>query len=251
MLPGYNGAAGTDWTSNVTNSWQIQNVMVKTDLCTLDNEMDNEFASLLLSGKSLTMTFNTFVSQIQTVLGEKIQVNVSRSLARLDGVFVSLIQSFPALADAATSNRYAVDRKNWSEFISPMFESNYNKYPPVNAITVSSKDLTKFQLQIGSKLFPEYPVTSTAECYYMLKKYLGHRPISIDGRRYRDNQFIIGVGTEKLTNVAFSGINTKSSQITVHMNLSTTDDIAPESMHIVLVNTGILEISDQSVAVYD
>ena len=211
--------------------------------------MDNEFASLLLSGKSLTITFNTFVSQIQTVTNSnKIQLNCSRSLARLDGVFASLIKEMPT---DVTKDRFKTDRKPWNEFLSPLYEANYDKKPPQYSFTDPKKDLTKFQVQVGSKLYPEYPITSSNECYYQLKKYLGRNALSIDRVRYRDNQFIIGISTEKLTNVAFSGTNTKSSQITLHMNLASDGLLSFDSMHIVLLNTGILEISDQSVAVYD
>ncbi len=37
----------------------------------------------------------------------------------------------------------------------------------------------EFQLQIGSKLFPEYPVRSHSEAYYNLKKCLGVQASSV------------------------------------------------------------------------
>ena len=37
-----------------------------------------------------------------------------------------------------------------------------------------SKEI-EFQMQIGSKLYPEYPIRSHAEAYYQLRKTLGHQ----------------------------------------------------------------------------
>jgi hypothetical protein len=44
----------------------------------------------LLGGKQLNIVYNTFISNIQTILTEDTQINVSRSLTRLRSVFLSL-----------------------------------------------------------------------------------------------------------------------------------------------------------------
>jgi hypothetical protein len=53
---------------NTSVAWQIQNVQVKVDLCTLDNALDNSYAEHLLSGKALPINYNMFVSQMQSIL---------------------------------------------------------------------------------------------------------------------------------------------------------------------------------------
>ena len=74
-----------------SNEWQIENVQVKVDMCTLDNALDNSYSQHLLSGKSLPISYNTFVSQLQTApTGDKVLINVSRALTRLKSVFVTL-----------------------------------------------------------------------------------------------------------------------------------------------------------------
>ena len=40
-------------TTNTSNSWKIQNVQVKVDVCTLDNTLENGYISHLLAGKKL------------------------------------------------------------------------------------------------------------------------------------------------------------------------------------------------------
>ena len=58
--------------------------------------------------------------------------------------------------------------KFWNDFFSPMWESNY-----AGIWTHDPNGEFEFQLQIGSKLFPEYPVRSHNEALYQLKKTLG------------------------------------------------------------------------------
>ena len=47
---------------NTSTDWQIENVQVKVDVCTLDSALDNSYAQHLLSGKSLPISYNIFVS---------------------------------------------------------------------------------------------------------------------------------------------------------------------------------------------
>ena len=81
------GADTTFTTQTTSNDWQIENVQVKVDVCTLDNALDNSYAQHLLSGKSLPISYNTFVSQLQsTNATDKNLINVSRALTRLKSV---------------------------------------------------------------------------------------------------------------------------------------------------------------------
>ena len=77
--------------NNNADSWSITNVQVKTDVCVLDNALDNSYAQHLLSGKSLPISYNTFVSQMQTITGQDAPlINVSRALTRLKSLFFPL-----------------------------------------------------------------------------------------------------------------------------------------------------------------
>ena len=53
-----------------------------------------------------------------------------------------------------------------------------------------------FQVQVGSKLYPEYPVTSVTEALYQLKKTVGS-PFQMYPRWYRSHRYIIGLDMEK------------------------------------------------------
>jgi hypothetical protein len=154
---------GTDYLAATTsNDWQIENVQVKVDVCTLDNALDNSYAQHLLSGKSLPISYNTFVSQFQSANAtDKNLINVSRALTRLKSVFVTLQKDTPV---------GELTRKPWNTFHSPMRGDNI---VPADGVNHEATGEFEYQLQIGSKLFPEYPIRSHNEAFYQLAKTLG------------------------------------------------------------------------------
>ena len=248
---------GSEFTAaNTSLLWQIQNVQVKCDLCTLDNALDNSYAEHLLSGKALPVNYNTYVSQIQStqgssnngvIIGQKdIRHNVTRSLSRLKSVFVSFDHAVP-------SEDAYVGRKEWNDFYSPM-----HAYAGGANNQFNSKGEFEFQLQLGSKLYPEYPIRSHAEAYYQLRKTLGVQSSSlhnfdIDSHEYRNWKFVLGTDMEKVLEAGFTGANTRAGDI---LNVSfkhndTVDTNYATSMHIVLHSDNIVEIRDSGVTVFD
>jgi len=237
-------------------NWSITNVQVKCDVCTLDNALDNSYAQHLLSGKSLPISYNTFVSQMQTIAGQDSPViNVSRALTRLKSVFVTLNKSMTAF-----NRNNIMGRKNWNDFFSPMWNSNMH-----GNYTHNSAGEFEFQLQIGSKLFPEYPIRSHNEAYYQLKKTLGVQASAVHNfdlkpAEYRDNKLIIGTDCEKVLGAGFTGINTRAGDLmTVKLkyNSSGTPDVngvyprLADRLHIVLHSDQIMEVRDSGVSVFD
>ena len=230
-------------TTNVSTDWQIENVQVKVDVCTLDNALDNSYAQHLLSGKSLPISYNTFVSQLQsTNATDKNLINVSRALTRLKSVFVTMHRT-----DTDT-----VTRKFWNNFFSPMQPDN------LSALTHNSDGEFEFQLQIGSKLFPEYPIRSHNEAYYQLAKCLGVQSsavhnFDITAREYRSNKFILGTDCEKVLDAGFTGINTRAGDLmTVKFDYrSSATNRRADRIHIILHSDQILEIRDSGCQVYD
>ena len=236
---------------NTSLLWQIQNVMVKCDICVLDNALDNSYAEHLLSGKALPINYNTFISQLQSIKsgvnGQKsVRLNVTRALSRLKSVFVTLDK------DVASESSMA-GRKKWNDFYSPM--------QPTGGGLHEAYDATKefeFQLQLGSKLYPEYPLRSHAESFYQLRKTMGHKSntihsIDIDSYEYRNHKFIIGVDMERVLEAGFTGMNTKAGDI---LNIrfdhrSGLDSDYAHDMHIVLQSDNILEVRDGGCSVFD
>ena len=189
-------------------TWKLESCEVKCDVCTLDNALDNNYVAHLLSGKSLQMVYNTFISNIQTVLSQDTQINVSRSLTKLRSVFLSLERDF--VVNSVATDRARWYKKDWNNFYSPMAvdtTTNITRH-------IQDNEINSLQLQVGSFLIPQYPIRSHAECFYSLRKSLGIQSnglanIDIDGNEYRNNKFIVGLDCEKLLGLAFTGTNTK------------------------------------------
>ena len=243
------GTDNFDTSTNTSTSWQIQNVQVKVDTVTLDNQLDNSYAEHLLSGKALPINYQTYVSQMQSILSgsygqQKVRLNVTRALSRLKNVFITLDKSYP------TNN---IVYKPWNSFYSPMESftgADLNIYD-------ADGEIADFQIQVGSKLFPEYPIRSHAEAYYQLRKTMGkhdqHNSFDITQHEYRCRKFVLGIDMEKVLEAGYTGLNTRAGDL---MNIrfdhaSSSNTTWATSMHIVLTSDQILEVRDSGVQVFD
>ena len=96
--------------------------------------------------------------------------------------------------------------KDWSSFEHPMQGThNFNQE-------------LEFQVQIGSKMYPEYPCMSLPQAFYELKKALGiassaYHSISPTRGQYMGDHFIAGIDTEKVIEAGFTGLNTKQGDL--------------------------------------
>ena len=59
---------------NNSQLWQIQNPNVKCDVCVLDSALNNEYAALLLSGKALPINISSYVTQMQAMNLNKVNI---------------------------------------------------------------------------------------------------------------------------------------------------------------------------------
>jgi hypothetical protein len=100
----------------------------------------------MLSGKSINIVFNTFVSSLQTVVSADTQINISRSLSKMKSIFVSLDKNFGATRLTAS--------KHWMKQFNNFWHPNAGQTVPAT-LTHDGDKFTHFQVQIGSKLYPE------------------------------------------------------------------------------------------------
>ncbi|MFM7987465.1 MAG: hypothetical protein ACKPKO_49950, partial [Candidatus Fonsibacter sp.] len=87
-------------------------------------------------------------------------INITRSLTRLKSVFVSLWKHYQ---DETRQDMRA--NRMFNDFFSPMHTNT--------ALWVTQQDADgefEFHTQIGSKMYPEYPIRSHAEAYHQLRK---------------------------------------------------------------------------------
>ena len=113
------------------------------------------------------------------------------------------------------------------------------------------------QLQIGSKLFPEYPVRSLQEQFYQLSKCMGietsnFHSLDITPMQYRNHKFIAAFDTEKNLGSAFTGINIKQgSLMTLKMRSTAPAAMMPDTVYLVLHFDSIISIRDTGVEVFE
>ena len=160
------GTGGTFTAANTSENWQIEDVRIICDVVTLDSALQNSYAEHVLSGKALPINYSTFVSQYQTLTSSDAAVNVTRAVSRLKSVFINFDNKHTRGNSDGSNVHSAVNT-----FMGPMAPipdatgvGTYFGGPYENL-----KEL-QWQLQIGSKMFPEYPCGSIAETFYQLKK---------------------------------------------------------------------------------
>ena len=176
-----------------SDKWSMSDAQIKCDLVTLDNSLENEYASHLLSGKSLPINFSTWNHTNQSTGNDKnFSAHINRALTRLKSVFITLAQTDKAYYKTA------------NDFFHPISQST--------TINRGFRDDHSYWVQIGSKNMPEYPVNSVSESLYQLRKTVG-QPFFMHERWYRHNKYIIGLDMEKVSGAGFTGISTKAGDL--------------------------------------
>jgi len=252
--PGANGFDPSNTTdANTSTSWALQNVQVKCDVVTLDNQLDNSYQQALLNGTRLPINYQTYISQMQSILSgtngqQKVRLNVTRALTRLKNVFITLNNDVPSgnLNDV-------VKYKSWNSFYSP-----YESYAGATLNSFDKRGEFEAMVQVGSKKFPETEIRSHQEAYYQLRKTLGshdqHNSIDITQHEYKTRKFVLGFDMEKVLEAGFSGINTRQGDImSVTFNHNQNENGAnwAKEMQIILTSDQIMEIADSGVTVFD
>jgi hypothetical protein len=201
--------------SNTSTTWEIKDCFMKADVIELDSAVHNEYASHLMNGNPIPINYTSFITQVQTVGGSDIAVNITRSASRLKTIFLSFSGEYP-LTDAEEKTRQMI-RKDWNSFFHPMMLDNL----VVGRRLFNSTQEVEVQVLVGNKTFPIFPIRSASEAFAQLKKALGvhgssFHSFSIDDiRKYCCDHFIIGIDTEKVLGASFSGINCRQDLITI------------------------------------
>ena len=222
---------------DASTDWEILLPQFKCDVITLDNSLDNEYTQHMLSGKSLPINYSSFAHMVSQTGGTKdFSVNVVRTFTRLKSAFVTLYRT--ALANT--------NLKECNYFYHPHDTQASNIYYAAEEHT--------FQLQIGSKLYPEYPIQGVAEAFYQLRKTLGlNHTMNMIGRWYRTAKYVIGIDLEKVPGAGFTGTNTKAGDL-ITLNFEDCDFNAgsiPDKCYVALAYDAILQIGDNGVTVLE
>ena len=226
-----------------STNWTISDVQLKADLCALDNALDNSYAQHLLSGKALPINYSTYISQNQVTTASTFTINVSRAVTRLKSIFLTMV--------GATHASHGTNVKEFNNFWHPMSAA---------AGAYDSGIETELHVQIGSKLYSEYPIRSVGESFSQLRKTMGihqspFHSLDITGAQYRDYKFIAAIDTEKVLEAGFTGLNTRAGDL-MSIKVKPIDangmaDTKPTKFFTVLHSDNILEVRDTGVTVFD
>ena len=237
--------------TNTSIDWEISNPRVICDVCTLDNNLNNEYVKHLLEGKGLPITYTTYITQSQNIKNstDNISVPVIRSVSKLVASFITFYKS----GDPSSGYEYA--DKEFCRFYHPHQAHN----PLDSGIYDKNLDL-EFQIQLGSKLYPEYPCNSITQCFYHLRKALNlpmfhQHSMNINFKHSRDRQFIFGFSFEKVPDSSSTGINTRAGQQMLlrvkPAGASIPANDMPDTLYITMLSEQILEIKDLGLKVFD
>ena len=233
------------FTNAVTSqTWEIENCQIKADVLTLDNSLENSYHEHIMSGKPLPINYNTFITSNQAVAGTNVSLSVSRAVTCLKGMFITFYKS-------GHTDTYDPFNKEWAAGYHPMLAGDGLYY--------NSAEEIEYQIQLGAKLYPEYPVRSVAEAFAQLRKTVGlnygHHAIDLTGAQYAHHKFIIGVDMEKISEMGFTGENTMNGQLMVvkykALGGGLGDGNMPSQINLFLNSDQIMEIKDVGVTVLD
>ena len=245
---GFPSNDGSETYKNTSGQFELNNCFLQCDVVGLDNDLHNKYVAHLLDGKELPITYNTYICQSISVVGQSsINTTVVRSVSKLAAAFITF-----GKADL-TGARTEVD-KEYNRFYHPMSRITYTatgNYDP-------DLDL-EFQLQLGSKLYPENPCKSITQAFYYLRKALNfplfhQHHLSIEFNQYKSNKFIFAMNMEKVPDSSYTEINFKSGQqllIRVNPSGSMITALMPDSIYITLVSEQMLSIRDAGVQILE
>ena len=155
----------------------------------------------LMEKNYLSRIILAFVSQIHSVVGQAtINTTVVRSVSKLAATFFTFYK-----ADA-TGGATEV-HKEYNRFIHPSTRTTFSTRGNYNPD----------KLQLGSKLFPEYPCKSITQAFYYLRKALNlplchQHHLSVEFNPYKTDKCIFAMNMEKVPDSSYTGINTKAGQ---------------------------------------
>ena len=254
---------------NTSTSWEINNVIIRADVITLDNTVDNNITKHLLEGQSLKLIVPQYhtITQTFNTGGGEINMNLVKSASKLTNAFITLYRT---PRNFERYSNYLVDgyvHKRWNYFYNPMINGEINDGPLAETLPLqegkgfadSSRALT-YQLQIASKKYPEFEVSSLSEAFYFLRRTLHYmnadqNSLNISYKQYRSNKFVMAFSFEKMADVNFTGTNTKMGSLITFKLKGTEGSLADteqvQEIFVNLVSESVVELTESGAIVFD
>jgi hypothetical protein len=218
-----------------SNSWYITQPRLIGDVLTLDNALQNSYASHILQGKQLPFMMHGLYSLRATIPpGSTLySLPIARAFTRLSTVYFSFFNSLG----------------KWTT----LFNSIVDVSGGVTDNT-TERDQCTWNITVGAQRYPEFDCSSVQESWYRLRHaqlmHTGKDSFSLSPFQYRTDHFVGAMNFEKaLGQAGHTGVNTRSgSQLTLNFRgLPTYID----TIHVILHYEQAVNVSAAGIEVLD
>ena len=233
-----------------SQAYSLTNCYILVDLVTLDSSVQNSYMKALLGGAALACTIPQYITINYPITNaSSLALVVQRALTRNVAVFVN----FQARGDNVTQFAYP-DTNVSNTMLRTLFVGGVAVTSPQKPMLQDSN--FSFQLQLGSKLWPEQPMTSQAEMYETLRKAVGThnqdiKNISVDRYDYLTKSFILGIDLEKNLGDPFSSQNTRAGDVLRLVFNGIDPGAYLSSCYVTLIGSSVAEIRETGVFVFE
>ena len=251
---------------NTSTKWELNNIIIRAEVITLDNTVDNNITKHLLEGQSLKLIVPQYhtLTQNFNVGGGEINANLVKSSSKLSTAFITLYRP------KQIGTRYGYFRpsnylhKRYNYLYNPMINSEINDgYDGALVEGKGFQDYSRnlsWQLQVANKKYPEFECQSLSEAFYYLRRTLHYmngdqNSLNITYKQYREDKFIIGMSFEKMQDTSFTGTNTKMGSL-ITFKIKATEGVLAEAeqiqeIFIHMISESVLELTESGAIVYD
>ena len=212
-------------------NWQIEGVSMHATVHEVDPALANSYTQHVLKGSPLHLPFQSMVVTKHLITDGDFRLSLVRGFTRLKQIYVTLHKS------------------------GDKFNRDFHHPIGANAVT-SSNDTLQYQLQIGSRKWPERAVESLAETFMRYRQavgvFLGSDSVSISPADFHQKKAVFSIDLEKVGHSAlYSGYSTKDGSIVSIDFKNTGLGASGDSALVYMVYDGILSLRDGSADVFE
>ena len=229
------------FSAHYSQNYELTNCYMLMDLCTLDSGVQQSYYSSLLRGSALAINIPQYITLFFPIPQgtSATSIVVQRALTRNVAVFVTFQSATGDLNSFPNPNFVALG-DGWPDPANPMLQDGTFSY----------------QLQLGSKLFPEQPMNSQAEMYETLRKAIGThnqdiKSCSLDRKDYYTSSFVLGVDLEKNLGDPFRAVNTRAGDIFRLNFLGIDPNCNINGCYVTLIGSAICELREAGAFLFD
>ena len=223
-----------DVSTNAAN-FDISDVALAASMHQIDSSLQNSYAKHLLSGNSINYNTKSMTCTKHLLTDSSFSINLVRGYSRLCQIYLTLHKGSSASEKA----------------IRDFF------HPCNNSVPTTATDTCTLQVTVGSKRWPERPMSSVAEQFLRLKEaagvFYGESDIAILPTDYVNRKGLFGWDLEKVGHegASHSGISTKNGDILTLEVKNSGLGAAGDYAHVYLIFENLFAVRDGTVDLFD